>query len=170
MTMPFILQFESPERFVNIVVPKRGRGVMTCLAAPLLLLPSPVVAQALQPGAWDVTSTVVDLTIPGVPGFIQRMIKGKSKAEHKRLLSGQGIEALLAPDAKAQCHIDDQRIFDGHYAQALSCPQKKGDAMRIARVGTYDAKGFTGRATVSGATAKGPISIVLDQSARRKAG
>ncbi len=116
------------------------------------------------------TSTVVGLTIPGVPGFIQRMVKGKSKAEHKRLLAGQGVQALLAPDPKAHCHIDDQRIVDGRYAQALSCPQTKGDAMHIGRVGTYDAEGFTGRATVRGATAKGPVSIVLDQSARRKAG
>ena len=150
--------------------PGNSVGTVTCLAAALLLLPVPVVAQTLQPGTWDVTSTVVDLTVPGVPGFLQRMVKGKSKAERKQLAAGQGIEALLVPDPKARCRIVDQRIADGHYAQTLSCPQKKGDAMNISRSGTYDARGFSGRATVRGATARGPISIVLDQSARRKTG
>ncbi|RYF16458.1 MAG: DUF3617 family protein [Oxalobacteraceae bacterium] len=57
-------------------------------------------AQVVQPGDWDVTSKVVDLTVPGVPGFLVRMMKGKSKAERKHLSGGQGIEALLTPDPK----------------------------------------------------------------------
>ncbi|MGI4949333.1 MAG: DUF3617 domain-containing protein, partial [Janthinobacterium lividum] len=99
-------------------------------------------------------STVVDLAVPGVPGFIQHMMRGKSKAEHKRLAAGQSVEALLAPDPKAGCRIDDQRIADGHYTQALTCPQKRGEPMRITRDGTYDASGFVGRATVKGTTPK----------------
>ena len=169
MTVSLRTLLAREETMVKLGASIRGIGSMTWLAAALLLLPSPVVAQALQPGAWNVTSTVVDLTIPGIPGFMQRMIKGKSKAERKHLSAGQGVEALLAPDPKARCHVDDQKVADGHYAQTLSCPQKKGDAMHIVRVGTYSADGFSGRATVRGTTAKGPISIVLDQRARRKA-
>ena len=140
------------------------------LAATLVLLPAAADAQAVQPGAWDVTSRVVDLTVPGVPGFLVRMMRGKSKAEHKRLSSGQGVEALLAPDPKAGCRVDSQRVDDGRYAQALTCPQKKGDPVHIMRAGTYDATGFAGRATVAGSTPKGPFRVVLDQQAARVGG
>lgn len=121
--------------------------------------------QMVQPGDWDVTSKVVDLTAPGIPGFLVRMMKGKSKAERKHLSSGQGIEALQMPDPKAQCRIDSQRVADGRYAQTLRCSQKKGDWMRISRTGTYDTAGFAGRATVTGTTPKGALNIVLDQRA-----
>lgn len=136
---------------------------------PLLLAFAPAVAaaQAVQPGAWDVTSKVVDLTVPGIPAFMARMAKGKSKAEHRRLAAGEGIEALLAPDPKAHCRVDSQRVADGRYTQALSCPRKNGESMRIARAGTYTAAGFIGRATLSGATSKGAMSVTLDQHAVR---
>jgi len=140
------------------------------LAAALVLLPAAAEAQSLQPGAWDVTSKVVDLTVPGVPGFLARMARGKSKAEHKRLAAGQSVEALLAPDPKARCRVDSQRVADGRYAQALTCPQKKGEPMHIMRAGTYDATGFVGRATVAGTTPKGQMNIVLDQRAARVGG
>ena len=140
------------------------------LIAGLVLLPTQAHTQALQPGAWDVTSTVVELSVPGLPGFIQRMVRGKARAEHKRLLDGQGIEALLAPDPKAQCRVDSQKVDAGHYTQALSCPQKHGEPMHITRVGTYDANGFTGRASVAGVTPKGALSITLDQRAARVRG
>lgn len=124
-----------------------------------------VQAQPVQPGDWDVTSKVVDLAMPGIPGFVVRMMRGKSKAERKRVVAGQGIEALLAPDPKAQCRIDSQRIADGRYAQALRCPQKHGEPMHISRMGTYDATGFVGQATVTGTTPKGAVRIVLEQRA-----
>jgi hypothetical protein len=131
----------------------------------LVGLATTATAQVVQPGDWDITSKVVDLTVPGVPGFLLRMMKGKSKAERKHLSSGQGIETLLMPDPKARCRIDSQRVADGRYAQSLSCPQKKGDWIRISRMGTYDATGYTGRATVAGMTPKGALNIVLDQRA-----
>jgi hypothetical protein len=131
----------------------------------LVGLATTATAQVVQPGDWDITSKVVDLTVPGVPGFLLRMMKGKSKTERKHLSSGQGIETLLMPDPKARCRIDSQRVADGRYAQSLSCPQKKGDWIRISRTGTYDATGYTGRATVAGMTPKGALNIVLDQRA-----
>ena len=140
------------------------------VAAAMVLVPSHAGAQAIKSGAWDVTSTVVELSIPGVPGFIQRMIKGKAKAEHKQLSEGQGVDALLAPDPMAKCRVDDQRIADGKYTQSLSCPQKQGSSLQISRAGTYDANGFTGRAMVGGTTTRGTLRIVLDQHARRVAG
>lgn len=139
--------------------------MMKYLMPLLALVPADAAAQALMPGSWDVTSKVVELTMPGVPGFIARMIRGKSKAEHKQLVQGQGIEALLAPDPKAQCRIASQHLADGRYAQALSCPQKHGEPMLVTRTGTYDATGFVGRATVTGTTPKGAMNVVLDQRA-----
>jgi hypothetical protein len=114
-----------------------------------------------------VTSTVRELSVPGVPGFLQRMARGRAKAEHKRVATNQGVEALLAPDPKAKCRVDSQIIAAGRYAQVLTCPQKNGEPMRVNRAGTYDAAGFSGRAMVTGTTAKGALSIVLDQRAVR---
>lgn len=137
----------------------------------LLLLPAAAAAgQAIQPGRWDVTSTIVDLAVPGVPGFLLRMAKGKSKTEHKCLPPGQEIAALLAPDPKAGCHVDSLRIADGRYAQQLSCPQKKGGPVRIIRTGSYDGNGFAGRVQMSGQTPKGAMNVTLDQHAAHAAG
>jgi hypothetical protein len=137
------------------------------LAAALLLLPATATAQSVSPGAWDVTSKVVEIAIPGMPGFLARMARGKSRAEHKRVAAGEGIEALLAPDPKAKCRIDRQTVAAGRYEQALTCPQKKGEPMHIVRTGSYDATGFVGRATVTGTAPKGPMRILLDQRATR---
>ena len=136
----------------------------------LYLLAEVAADQAVQAGDWDVRSMVVELSVPGVPGFMQRMARGRTKAERKRLAAGQGVEALLAPDPKANCRVDRQRVAEGRYSQALLCPQKRGEPMRVVRSGTYDASGFSGRATVAGTTPKGPVSIVLDQRAVRVGG
>lgn len=124
-------------------------------------------AQVVVPGRWDVTSTVVELSVPGVPGFLVRMMRGKSKAEHKRVAKGQGIEQLLLPDQKAQCRVESQNVADGRYAQTLSCPQKRGEPLHIVRMGTYDRSGFMGDAIVTGVTPKGAMKIVLKQRAAR---
>ena len=136
----------------------------------LLLVPASVAAQAIQPGGWDVTSTAVDLVIPGAPSFLLRMMKGRSKSERKCLdqnTANTGVAALLVPDPKAQCRIDSQRIADGRFAQTLTCPQKSGPPIQIKRAGTYDASGFAGRLEMAGQTPKGPMSIILDQKAAR---
>ena len=143
------------------------RPLVRVALAVMLLYPAIGGAQAVQPGSWDVTTKVVDLAVPGMPGFIARMVRGKSKAEHKKLAAGQEVEALLAPDPKARCRIDDQHVAGGRYTQALSCPQKHGAPLTITRAGTYDATGFTGRATVTGTTPKGPLRITLEQHAAR---
>lgn len=140
------------------------------LVLSLLAVPAIAAAQTVQPGRWDVTSTVVELAVPGVPLFLRKLARGHSTAEHKVISAGQGVEALLAPDPKARCTIDDQRVADGRYAQALTCPQKSGGPMHIARSGTYDARGFVGQATVAGSTPKGDLRIVLDQHTVRMGG
>jgi hypothetical protein len=139
------------------------------LVAALIILPSAGIAsdQAFAPGSWDVTSTTVDMSVPGLPGFIARMMRGKSKTEHKRLSAGQGVEALIAPDPQAQCRVDVQHVVDGRYNQTLTCPQKNGEPVHVSRAGSYDRTGFVGQATITGATPKGSMRIVLNQRAVR---
>uniref|UniRef100_UPI0035CC59C1 DUF3617 domain-containing protein n=1 Tax=uncultured Sphingomonas sp. TaxID=158754 RepID=UPI0035CC59C1 len=128
--------------------------------------------QSIAPGRWDVTSTAVDLEIPGAPGLLLRMMKGRSKVERKCVAPEQarfGVAALLVPDPKAQCRVDSVRIEGGRYAQVLSCPQKKGAPLNISRTGTYNSAGFAGRLQLVGATPKGAMRITLDQRAVRSA-
>lgn len=138
-------------------------------AATIVMVSTAALAadQAPTPGRWGVTSTTVEMTVPGLPGFVARMMRGKSKTERKHLAVGEGIEALIAPDPKAGCHVDSQHVAVGKYDQTLTCPQKRSEAVRVIRAGTYDKSGFAGRATVTGTTAKGPMRIVLDQRAAR---
>jgi hypothetical protein len=136
----------------------------------LAMLPVVCAAQSPGPERWDVASTVVDLRVPGAPGFLLRMAKGKSRAEHKCVAAGPTVAALLAPDPKAQCRIDKQQIADGRYTQTLTCQQKRGAPLQVSRAGTYSASGFVGHAEMTGQTPKGAMSIVLSQRATRVAG
>lgn len=140
------------------------------LPALLLILPAAGSAQSAPPVRWAVTSTVVDLTMPGTPGFLLKMAKGKSKAEHKCIPAGQTVTALLAPDPKSQCRVDSEHIADGRYTQALTCSQRSGEPMKANRVGTYDANGFAGRLEMTGQSPKGAVRVVLDQRAARASG
>lgn len=118
-------------------------------------------------------STAVDLVIPGAPGFMLRMMKGRSKTERKCLSPGaaqEGVASLLAPDPKAKCRVDTLQVGSGRYSQALTCPQKKGTPIQITRTGSYDASGFTGRLKMAGQTPKGAMSVTIDQTARHVAG
>lgn len=108
--------------------------------------------------------------MPGVPGFVQRLARGHATTERKCLPAGQTIAALLAPNPKAQCHVDTPMTTNGRYEQTLTCPQKQGSPLTVTRSGVYDASGFRGRAFVTGATKKGPMSIILDQRASRSPG
>lgn len=142
-------------------------------AFALLISPVSGFAQSIQPGKWDVTSTAVDMVVPGAPAFLLRMMKGKSKSERKCLdqsAANAGVAALLVPDPKAQCRVDSLQIGGGRYAQSLTCPQKSGSPIRIKRAGTYDASGFAGRLDMAGETPKGPMSMILDQKATHSNG
>jgi hypothetical protein len=138
-----------------------------------LVLPATALAQAIPAGKWDVTSTAVDLDIPGAPSFLLRMLKGRSKSERKCVSAEQastGVAALLAPDPKAQCKVGSLQISDGRYRQALTCPQKSGPPIQITRSGTYDALGFAGHLEMAGQAPKGPMHITLEQKATHVAG
>lgn len=140
------------------------------IAAILITPPASTLAQQSPSERWEVTSTVVDLTVPGAPGFLIKMAKGKSRAERKCVPVGQTVAALLAPDPKAKCRIDSQQITDGRYVQSLNCPQRRGEPLIVHRVGTYDINGFAGRAEMTGQIPKGAMRIVLSQRAARASG
>lgn len=142
-------------------------GAMRSRPIVALLLVAAAPVPPLPPGRWDATSKIVEFTAPGVPGFVATLAHGKSRAEHKWLRAGEGVEALLLPEAKARCRVESQTVRDGRYAQTLSCPRKDGSPLRIGRSGTFDTAGFVERATVTGTTAKGAVRIVLDQRAAR---
>lgn len=134
----------------------------------LAFLPTSLAAQSVSPGNWDVKSTAVELVIPGTSGFMLKMMKGRSKTEHKCLLPDQaraGPGALFVPDPKSKCAVERSQIAGGHIDQIMMCPQKKGPPIRATRTGTYSTAGFTARLTMAGETPKGPMRVVIDQTA-----
>lgn len=76
----------------------------TLIAFAIALCPVAAVAQTVQPGLWDVTSTVVDLTVPGVPRFLVRMARGQvqGRAQARRGGSGHGRPAGAGPEGGVQ--------------------------------------------------------------------
>ena len=140
---------------------------MVRLSALLLaLVPAALSAQAIAPGEWTGRITVRELTAPGVPGFLLRMARGKSKSEKRCVpppLAATGIAALLAPDPKAKCTVASQHVADGRYDQLMMCPQKQGAPLKVARVGTYSAAGLTGKVVMDGTSAKGAFHFAGDQ-------
>ena len=133
-----------------------------------LLAPAAVHAQAIAPGRWDVTSRAVDLVIPGTPGFLLSMARGKSRTERKCLTPDQaatGIAALLVPKAQAKCTVQRAVVAGGRIDHAMLCPQKGGAPLGVTRTGSYTPAGFTLRMTMAGTGPKGPMRIVADQTA-----
>lgn len=117
-------------------------------------------------------STAVDLTIPGAPGFLVRMMRGKSRTEHKCLIPEQasaGIASLFVPKPEAKCRVERAQIAGGRIDHVMFCPQKQGEPLRVERAGVYTASGFTARMTMAGRTLKGPMRIVADQVGTRTA-
>lgn len=143
------------------------------LAPALLLMTAAADVPPIAPGNWAVTSTATAIDVPGVPAFMLRMMKGRSKTEYKCIAPDQsalGVAALLAPDPKANCRVDSLEIANGRYVQGIACPQKQGAPLKIERAGSYDASGFTGRLHLAGTTSRGAMSMTLEQHAARVPG
>lgn len=143
---------------------------------PLLLAPSLALliaadAPPIQPGEWTITSKPVELTVPGVPGFLLGMAK-KTRTE-KRCLSPaqaqQGIAALIAPKKAKTCTLESRDVAAATVRQVYACRAKDGRVVRATLTGRYDASSFAGRFEMAGDTAKGAMRVVVDQSARRTA-
>jgi hypothetical protein len=147
---------------------RRLRAMLRWFAFVLLISPVSVFAQSIQPGKSEVTSTAVDLVVPGAPAFLLRMMKGKSKSERKcvdQSAANAGVTALLVPDPKAQCRVESLQIASGRYTQALTCQQKWGAGHPDQARKHYNASGFAGRLDMTGETPKGPMSM---SSTRRR--
>ncbi len=136
-------------------------------ALPLiLLLPAAADAPAIRAGGWANTITVREVVAPGVPGFLLRTAKGKSRTMKVCIppqAAATGPAALLAPDPKAKCTVERQAMAAGRYEQVLSCPQKSGAPLRVERTGRYDANGLTGQVSMAGTGPKGSFRFAGDQ-------
>ncbi len=140
------------------------------LLATLLLIPAPLGAQAVAPGGWTAKTTVRELDVPGLPKFLVRRARGKSRSEAKCIAPAQastGIAQLLTPAPKAKCTVERQQVANGRFEQVMLCPQKKGSPMRVERAGAYSAAGIVGTVTMSGQTPKGPMKALADQTITR---
>lgn len=149
--------------------PQQHAGMKPLLLFTPVLLGA-MVPEPIQPGRWEVTSTIAELTAPGAPAFLVRMARGGSRTAGRCIAPAQaagGIAAVLAPEAKARCTLERQVIADGRFTQTLACAQKEGAPLKIERVGSYDANGYRARATMMRETAKGAVRVVVNQAARR---
>lgn len=170
--MSYVVTSGCPADGITSAPAGHGARMIRSLIPFVLICPGTAVAQAIQPGNWDVKATAIELVVPGTPGFLLRMMKGKSKIEHKCVTPDQaiaGISALLVPDPKSLCRVESSVVADGRIAQAMMCPQKGGGTLRAIRSGSYTETGFTARLTMAGQTPKGATRIVVDQAAVRTA-
>lgn len=133
-----------------------------------LAVPAVVSAQGLQPGAWNIKGTVVELVSPGTPGLLLKMARGQSKTERMCLAVADaktGVAVLLRPKPEMKCTIVKSVVAGGRIDDIMSCQTKKSGTVSIARTGTYNASGFSLRLTMTGRNEKGATRFVADQVA-----
>jgi hypothetical protein len=147
------------------------RFAAACYSIVLIFLAVPAVvsAQVLQPGAWNIKGTVVELVSPGTLGLLLKMARGQSKTERMCLAAADtktGVAVLLRPKPEMKCTIVKSVVAAGRIDDIMSCQTKKSGTVSIARTGTYNASGFTLRLTMTGRNDKGATRFVADQVAK----
>ena len=139
------------------------RYLLAAAALPILL----AAATPVPAGRYDVTFRVSDVGADGVPSFLLRMAKGRTRTERKCVPSGEGGPAvLIAPDAKAKCRVDRQTIANGRFEQQFTCPQKDGRTTTAVRNGAFTPTGYTASLVITGTTPKGKLRLTGEQTAR----
>ena len=123
------------------------------LAAVAIALPaSAVLAQAVQPGQWDIVTTVDSVDMPGAPPEVAAMMKGKPIRVSQCLTPEQaarGPQEMIK--SNKDCHFTRYSMTGGRLDSEMVC-QQHGTTMTATSSGTFTPTSFTttGRTVMSG--------------------
>ncbi len=123
----------------------------TALFLAALLLPAAAFAQ-VQPGQWEIVTTVSAVDMPGAPPFVANMMKGKPiKISHCLTPqdAAKGPQELMKTNK--ECRFTRYSMAGGKLDSVMVCNQN-GGTMTATSSGTMTPTGFTtsGRTVMTG--------------------
>lgn len=125
------------------------------LAAALLAMPGVVAAQAVQPGQWDIATTIDSIDMPGAPPQVAAMMRGRT-THIKHCISAEdaakGPQELMK--SNKSCRFTRYSMAGGKLDSEMTCTQG-GGTMTAVSTGSFTPTSFatTGTVTMSGAQA-----------------
>ncbi len=132
------------------------------------LLAAPAMAQEIQPGMWENTSTMTGAEIPGAPPEMLSALLGQANTMSSCLTQEQldeGPEALFN-QSDGQCVFDEFSMQGGRISFTGSCSGAQG-AGTVALTGTYTATSYETESVITGATPGGQMRMTVAGSGRR---
>jgi hypothetical protein len=93
-------------------------------------------AQSFQPGMWQTTNNVTDVTMPGAPPQVLAMMKRTTTINHCVTPEEAAKNPRALMQTNKSCTITRFSMAGGHLDSAMSC-QQQGGVMTMTSSGTY---------------------------------
>lgn len=125
-------------------------------------------AVTLQPGQWEMTTTMTNIEVPGAPEAVAAQMRAamasQARTQNECITPEEAanpVGAMMNPGGNTQgCTFSEQTFAGGVMRMAASCPAPQGGgSMRTSLNGTYTAT-----------TMEGQISAEVDAGANTPAG
>ena len=143
--------------------------IRTLRILPLaLVFAAPAMAQTLQPGMWEHSSTMTSAEIPGAPPEMMSAMLGQTNTTSSCITQeqlDQGAEALFN-QSNGQCTYSEFSMESGHVSVAGTCNSPQGSA-NIAATGTYTSTTYESESTITASTPGGEMRMEVEGSGRR---
>ena len=122
------------------------------LFAVLAAFPALAAAQSVQPGNWEIVTTVESIELPGAPAGIAAMMKGRPlKVSHcvTPEEAARGPQDMIK--ARKECQFARYSMTGGKLSSEMTCKQG-GSSMTTTVDGSFTATSFTtsGRTVATG--------------------
>jgi hypothetical protein len=123
------------------------------LFATFAAIPALASAEAIQPGQWDIVTTVQSVEMPGAPPQIAAMMKGKPVRVSQCITpadAAKGPQEMMK--SNKQCRFTRYSMAGGKLSSEMVCDQR-GGTMTATSTGSFTPTGFTatGRTVITGA-------------------
>ena len=118
------------------------RLILSCA----VLLSSAAVAQTVQPGMWETTSTTKSANMPDMPAFLAKRLQGHTVTVKHCITpeeAAQGPKQMIAQ--QKSCSIDHYNMSGGRFDAKLIC-----SGTTVTSAGSYTPVSMSGDSHVSG--------------------
>jgi hypothetical protein len=124
------------------------------LFVALAVSPTFAAAQAVQPGQWEIVTTVQSVEMPGAPPQVAAMMKGRPIRISQCISpadAAKGPQEMMK--SSKQCRFTRYSMAGGRLSSEMVCDQDGGGAITATSTGTFTPTAFTatGRTVMTGA-------------------
>lgn len=129
----------------------------------------------LQPGRWETSGELVELTAPGMPPQAQEMMRKQMAANASRVAVCLKQEDVEKPNAgffgqtSKDCRFDHYRMDGGSIDAKMTCAPPSGGSVTTTMAGTYasDRYDMQMSSQMAGLGARQPMTMRMKVSSRR---